>query len=174
MAKRKIVTEPDEVLHTVCKPVPAVTDRVRELLDDMVETMRDANGVGLAGPQVGIVRRVIVVETEPGTVYKLVNPVITASSGEQEGGEGCLSVPGQSGCVVRPMNVTVEALDENGEKVVIEASEFLARAFCHEIDHLDGILYTDKALYMNEPEEPEEPPKRMSPAAYRKYKREHR
>jgi len=172
MAKRKILTGEDPVLHTVCKPIPEVTDKIRELLDDMVETMRDAQGVGLAGPQVGVLRRLIVVETEPGTVYKVVNPAIVAKSGEQEGNEGCLSLPGKSGWVHRPMNVTVEGINENGEAVKIEAEGFLARAFCHEIDHLDGILYEDKAEYMNEPEEDEH--EKMSPAAYRRFKREHR
>ncbi len=176
MALRKIVTvsEDDATLRTVCAPVAEITPRIRTLLDDMVETMRAAEGVGLAGPQVGVLRRVAVVETVPGEVYKLINPKIVASSGEQEGNEGCLSVPGESGCVRRPMNVTVEALNENGEAVKIEASEFLARAFCHELDHLDGIIYTDKALYMNEREDEAEENQKMSPAAYRRYKREHK
>lgn len=175
MAKRKIVTGNDPVLRTVCRPVGAVTPRIRELMDDMVETMRDANGVGLAAPQVGILRRVIVVEVEPGQVYMLADPEITASSGEQEGNEGCLSVPGESGCVRRPMNVTVKGTGPDGNPVTVEAEGFLARAFCHEIDHLDGILYTDKALYMNEPEaeeeEKEKKPEKMSPAAFRKYRK---
>lgn len=174
MAKRKIVTGNDPALRAKCAPVAEITPKIRELLDDMLETMHDADGVGLAGPQVGVLRRVIVVETVPGEPYLLVNPVITASSGTQEGNEGCLSIPGESGWVERPLNVTVEALDLDGKPVKIEASEFLARAFCHEIDHLDGILYTDKAQYMNEPETPDEPQPRMSPAAYRRFKREHK
>ena len=168
MALRKIVTEGDEVLRTVCAPITKITPRIKTLAEDMLETMRDAEGVGLAGPQVGVPRRIIVVETEPGQVYTLINPEITASSGEQEGGEGCLSIPGQSGCVRRPMNVTVKGLDLEGNETTVEATEFLARAFCHEIDHLDGILYTDKALYMNEPEEEEE---ETEPAKYRRFRK---
>jgi len=167
MAIRKILTEGDPALRVKCAPVAAVTPGILRLLDDMVDTMREANGVGLAGPQVGVVRRVIVVETEPGTVYKLINPEIIASSGEQEGLEGCLSVPGESGCVRRPMKVTVRATDVEGKTVTIEAEEFLARAFCHEIDHLDGILYVDKALYMNEPETDEA---EKTPASYRRHR----
>ena len=172
MAKRKILTGSAPELHQVCAPVVTITPKIQELLDDMVETMRDAEGVGLAGPQVGVLRRLIVVETEPGQVYKLINPVITASSGEQEGNEGCLSLPGESGWVKRPMNVTVTGLNEKGEEVIVEATEFLARALCHEIDHLNGILYSDKADYMNEPAEKKS--EKMSPAAYRRFKREHR
>ena len=172
MAKRKILTGDAPELHTVCAPVGQITPKIRELLDDMVETMRAAEGVGLAGPQVGVLRRLIVVETEPGTVYKLINPVITAAVGEQEGNEGCLSLPGESGWVKRPLDVVVEGLNENGEAVRIEATEFLARAFCHEIDHLDGILYAQKAEYMNEPAEKKA--EKMSPAAYRRFKREHK
>ncbi len=167
MAIRKIITEGDPVLRSKCAPVAAITPGIRRLLDDMVDTMRAANGVGLAGPQVGVVRRVIVVETEPGTVYKFVNPEIIAESGEQEGPEGCLSVPGESGCVRRPKKVTVRALDPDGNEVTVEAEDFLARAFCHEIDHLDGILYVDKALYMNEPDGEES---QKSPASYRRHR----
>jgi len=167
MAIRKILTEGDPVLRKKCAPVVKITPGIRQLLDDMVETMRAAEGVGLAGPQVGVVRRVIVVETEPGTVYKLINPVIIGWSGEQEGPEGCLSVPGESGCVRRPQKVTVKALDPDGNETVIEAEDFLARAFCHEIDHLDGILYIDKALYMNEPQTDEAG---KTPASYRRHR----
>lgn len=152
MAKRKILTENDPTLRTVCHPVEKITPRILTLLDDMIETMRAADGVGLAGPQVGVLRRVVVVETEPGKPIELINPVIVEQSGEQEGNEGCLSLPGKSGCVRRPMNVTVRALDRNGQEFTVSGTALTARAFCHEIDHLDGILYTDKALYMNAPD----------------------
>ena len=145
MAKLKIRTEGDEALRKVCKPVDKITPRVLTLLDDMVETMRHADGVGLAAPQVGILRRIVVIETEPGNVLELINPKIIAFAGEQEGGEGCLSVPGKSGIVKRPMHVTVRALNRKGEEVEISGSELLARAFCHELDHLDGKLYIDIA-----------------------------
>ena len=170
MALRKIVTEGEPVLRTKCAPIANITPKIRELAGDMLETMRAAEGVGLAGPQVGVPRRIIVVETEPGQVYTLINPEITASSGEQEGNEGCLSIPGESGCVRRPMNVTVKGLGIDGNEVTVEASEFLARAFCHEIDHLDGILYKDRALYMNEPDDvPEE--EMTEPARNRRHRR---
>jgi peptide deformylase len=175
MAKRKILTDGAPELRTVCAPVRAITPRIRMLLDDMVETMRAADGVGLAGPQVGVLRRVIVTETEPGEVYMLINPEIIESSGEQEGSEGCLSVPGQSGCVRRPERVKVRALDRDGREITVEGTGLLARCLCHEIDHLNGILYTDVALYMNDPETGEEegaepePPERP----VRKYRHGH-
>ena len=133
-----------------------ITPRILTLLDDMAETMRRANGVGLAGPQVGVLRRIVVIETEPGTLYELINPVVIETSGEQTGYEGCLSLPGQCGIVTRPMNVTVEATNRNGERYRITGTELLARALCHEIDHLDGILYPDNADHMLTPEEMEE------------------
>lgn len=145
MAKLKIRTEGDEVLRKSCRPVEKITPRVLTLLDDMVETMRHADGVGLAAPQVGILRRIVVIETEPGQVIELINPKIVAFAGEQEGREGCLSVPGKAGTVKRPMHVTVRALNRKGEEIEISGSELLARAFCHEIDHLDGKLYIDIA-----------------------------
>lgn len=157
MAKRKILTENDPTLRTVCRPVENITPRILTLLDDMIETMRDADGVGLAGPQVGVLRRIVVVETEPGKPIELINPEIIDQSGEQEGNEGCLSLPGKSGCVRRPMHVTVKAMDRHGNEFTIEGSELTARAFCHEIDHLDGILYPDKAQYMNDPEDEMKP-----------------
>ena len=113
------------------------------MLDDMVETMRKANGVGLAGPQVGVLRRIAVVETEPGEVYELINPKIIAFSGEQQESEGCLSNPGLYGITKRPMSVTVRAMDRNGNTYDLTGRELLARAICHECDHLDGKLYTD-------------------------------
>ena len=132
----------------------------------MIETMRDANGVGLAAPQVGVLLRAVVIETEPGTVHELINPEIIETSGEQEGSEGCLSLPGRSGHVKRPNYVKVKALNRNGEEYVLEGTELLARAICHETDHLDGHLYIDFAEYMYEPEEEE----RVSPRL-RKYAR---
>ncbi len=153
MAKLQIRKLGDEALRKSCRPVDAITPRVLTLLDDMLETMRAANGVGLAAPQVGILRRIVVIEVEPGEVYELINPKIIAFSGEQEGQEGCLSVPGQWGIVKRPMNVTVRALNRHGETVEITGQDLLARCFCHELDHLDGTLYIDKATSMCEDEE---------------------
>lgn len=145
MAKLKIVKIGDETLRKVCRPVDEITPRITRLLDDMVETMRAADGVGLAAPQVGVLRRIVVVETEPGNVIELINPKIIARAGEQTGLEGCLSVPGKCGTVTRPMHVTVRALNRHGEEFEISGSEFTARAFCHELDHLDGKLYVDMA-----------------------------
>lgn len=156
MAKLKIVTVGDEVLRQKCREVTEITPRIITLLDDMVETMRAANGVGLAAPQVGIRRRIVVVEVEPGEVYELINPKIIAFAGEQEGLEGCLSVPGKWGIVKRPMHVTVRAMNRNGEVVDYNGSELLARCFCHEIDHLDGKLYIDCAERMLAPDEIED------------------
>ncbi len=153
MAKLQIRKVGDEVLRKVCRPVDAITPRVLTLLDDMVETMRAANGVGLAAPQVGILRRIVVVEVEPGEVYELINPKIIAYSGEQDGQEGCLSVPGQWGMVKRPMNVTVRAMNRKGETFEVTGHELLARCFCHELDHLDGTLYIDKAYAMDDDED---------------------
>ena len=148
MAKLKIVKIGDDTLRKSCRPVDKITPRVLTLLDDMVDTMRAAEGVGLAAPQVGILKRIVVIETEPGEVIELINPKIIAFSGEQTGEEGCLSVPGRSGMVTRPMHVTVRALNRHGETVDITGSELLARAFCHELDHLDGKLYIDRASEM--------------------------
>ena len=150
MAKLQIRKVGDEALRKVCRPVDAITPRVLTLLDDMVETMRAANGVGLAAPQVGILRRIVVIEVEPGEVIELINPKIIAYSGEQDGQEGCLSVPGRWGMVKRPMHVTVRALNRKGEEFEITGHELLARCFCHELDHLDGILYTSKAYEMDD------------------------
>ena len=146
MAKLKIRKLGDEALRKVCRPVDEITPRILTLLDDMVETMRDANGCGLAAPQVGVLRRVVVVEVEEGTVYELINPKIIAYSGEQEEEEGCLSVPGQWGITRRPMSVTVQALDRYGNRIQVSGSGLLARAFCHELDHLDGKLFIDNAI----------------------------
>ncbi len=152
MALRKIVTEGDPVLRKKSREVSEVNGRIRDLIDDMVETMRAAEGIGLAAPQVGVLRRVVVIEVE-GQLYELVNPVITLREGDQFEEEACLSVPGEAGRVHRPAHVRVEALDRDGKPVVFEGEELLARAFCHEIDHLDGILFTDKAEEVRSTEE---------------------
>ena len=148
MAKLKILKIGDETLRKVSRPVDNITPRVLTLLDDMVETMRAANGAGLAAPQVGVLRRIVVVETEEDGLFQLINPKIIAYSGEQETEEGCLSVPGRYGVTRRPMHVTVRYLNRKGETVDVTASGFLAKAFCHELDHLDGKLYVDCAIKM--------------------------
>ncbi len=147
MALRNIVKEGDPVLRKVCRPVGNVDDRLRGILDDMVETMREAGGVGLAAPQVGIMRRYFVCEPDPeeGPVYKMVDPEIIETEGVQQCEEGCLSLPGYLGTVERPERVVVEYTDENGERKTLEAEGFAANVICHEYDHLDGILYKDKA-----------------------------
>ena len=144
MATLRLVLENknDDTLHRVCRPVGEITPRVRQLLDDMTETMRKHNGCGLAAPQVGILRRIAVVEVEEGTVYELINPRIVAYTGEQIDREGCLSLPGKWGDTRHPMAVTVRALDRYGNEVEYRGEGLLARAFCHEIDHLDGKLFT--------------------------------
>lgn len=145
MALRNIVTEGDEILRKKCREVSDVTDRIRETMADMLETMRHHMGVGIAGPQVGIMRRIFVAEPEPGRVYYMINPVITDKSGSQIADEGCLSVPGMIGEVERPDYIKIEALDLEGNKQIYEFRDFDARVMCHEYDHLDGILYVDKA-----------------------------
>ncbi len=153
MAIINIILEGDPQLNKVSREVSEVNDRIRILLDDLVDTMREAGGVGLAAPQVGVLRRVCVVEVDEGEVYYLVNPVIVSKEGDQYGSEGCLSVPGYYGDVHRPQKVVVEALDRDGKKQRYEAEDFKARAFCHEIDHLDGIVYTSKADNLRKVEE---------------------
>ena len=145
MAKLKIVKEGDDVLRKKCRPVDEITPKIIRLLDDMAETMRDAQGVGLAAPQVGILRRIVVIEVEEGNLIELINPKIIAYAGEQDGTEGCLSVPGKWGMVKRPMHVTVRATNRYGKEFELTGSELLARAICHELDHLDGKLYIDIA-----------------------------
>ena len=145
MAKLKIVKVGDEVLRKKCRPVDVITPKTLQLLDDMAETMRQAQGVGLAAPQVGILRRIVVIEVEEGNLIELINPKIIAYAGEQTGTEGCLSVPGKWGTVTRPMHVTVRATNRHGEEFEVTGSELLARALCHELDHLDGKLYIDVA-----------------------------
>ena len=144
MALRKIVEQGDECLTKVCRPVTEFNSRLHELLDDMVETLADANGAGLAAPQVGVLRRVCIVMDEDSEEYiELNNPEIVAQSGEQTGLEGCLSVPGKWGIVTRPNVVRVRAQDRDGQWFEVEGEELTARAFCHEIEHLDGHLYTE-------------------------------
>lgn len=144
MAIRNIREMGDEVLNKKCKEVTELTERTRELIDDMFDTMYEAQGVGLAAPQVGILKRIVVIDVTGEDPILLINPVILETSGEQTGHEGCLSVPGKSGIVTRPNYVKVKAYDENMKPFIIEGTELLARAFCHEIDHLDGHLYVEK------------------------------
>lgn len=145
MAKLKIVKIGDDILRKRCRPVEEITPKTLRLLDDMAETMRAAQGVGLAAPQVGILRRIVVIEVEEGELIELINPKIIAYAGEQDGTEGCLSVPNKWGMVKRPMHVTVRAINRRGEEFEVTGSELLARALCHELDHLDGKLYVDIA-----------------------------
>jgi peptide deformylase len=147
MALREIRIQGDPILEKVCKPVDKLTDRLNTLIDDMLETMHDANGVGLAAPQVGVLRRIVVidVEDEHGP-YVLINPEITESDGEQDGEEGCLSLPGKMGEVKRPNHVICKALNRNMQEQTIEGTELLARCICHELDHLDGHMYTEKVI----------------------------
>ena len=145
MAIRKILKIGDETLRKHARPVTEVDRRTQQLLDDMAETMYAADGAGLAAPQVGILRRVVVIDVGEGLI-ELVNPEIVASEGEQHQAEGCLSVPGKRGVVARPAKVTVRALNRRGKPVEIVGEGFLATALCHEIDHLDGVLYVDKLI----------------------------
>ncbi len=142
MGLRKILTDKDPALHKVCRPVEKFDGRLHKLLDDMKETLANANGVGLAAPQVGILRRVVLVDTGD-EVLELINPSLLETSGEQEGAEGCLSVPGKYGLVKRPNYAKVRAQDRYGNWFETEGEELTARCFCHELDHLDGILYTE-------------------------------
>ena len=141
MGLRKILTDKDPALHKVCRPVEKFDTRLHQLLDDMNETLVDSGGVGLAAPQVGILRRVVVVDVGD-EIVELVNPELLETDGEQEGPEGCLSVPGQYGLVKRPYYAKVRAQDRDGNWFEAEGEELIARCFCHELDHLDGILYT--------------------------------
>ena len=150
MATRQIRLSTDEVLRKICKPVKEINQNTLTLLDDMAETMYEANGVGLAAPQVGVLKRVVTIDIGDGLV-ELINPVILEAKGSQIDYEGCLSIPGASARVDRPEYVKVEALNRNGEKIIVEGEELMAVALCHELDHLDGVLYIDKAL----PEEEE-------------------
>ena len=141
MGIRKILTDKEPSLHKVCKEVTVFDKKLHKLLDDMADTLEEANGVGLAAPQVGILRRVVVVDVGD-EILELVNPTLVETSGEQIGAEGCLSVPGRYGLVKRPNYAKVRAQDRNGEWFEAEAEELIARCFCHELDHLDGIVYT--------------------------------
>ena len=144
MAVREVREIGDPILNKTCKEVREVTERTLELIDDMFETMYETNGVGLAAPQVGILKRIVVIDTTGEDPILMINPRIIETSGEQTGYEGCLSVPGKSGMVTRPNYVKAVAYDENMEEFIIEGTELMARAICHELDHLDGHLYTEK------------------------------
>ena len=143
MALRQIRIMGDEVLTKVCRPITEVTPRITELIDDMLETMYDANGVGLAAPQVGVLRRVVVIDIGDGPIV-MINPEIIETSGSQTGDEGCLSLPGKAGQVTRPNYVKARFYDENMDCYEIEGEELLARAICHELEHLDGHMYVEK------------------------------
>ena len=148
MALRNIVKEGDEILRKKCRNVDEVNDRIRLILDDMLETMREANGVGLAAPQIGMMRNIFVADPEPGEVYYFIYPEISEKSGMQESEEGCLSVPGYTGLVERPERITIKGLDRDGKKQEYTFEGFKAIVMCHEYDHLEGVLYTDKAKEM--------------------------
>ena len=162
MALRTVLTDENPALRKVCRPYTAFNERLHQLLDDMKETLVEEDGVGLAAPQVGILRRACIVletnvpEDEEPYFIELINPKIISTDGEQSGGEGCLSFPGQYGIVRRPMRVTVQAQDRYGNEFTVEGECLTARAFCHEIDHLDGILFVDKADHMLTEEELED------------------
>lgn len=156
MAKLNIVKQGDDILRKVCRPVIEITPRITTLLDDMIETLHEADGVGLAAPQVGVLRRICIVEVEEGEIYEMINPEIIASEGEQQEMEGCLSVPGRWGITKRPEKVTVRATDRNGKEYTVSGSGLKARAFCHEIEHLDGKLFIDNAVKMLAQEEIDE------------------
>ncbi len=154
MALRQIVTIGDELLNKKCRKVEKFDEKLHELLGDMEETLRKANGVGLAAIQVGILRRVAIIDIGEGLI-ELINPEIIETSGEQDGQEGCLSVPGKWGDVIRPNYVKVRAQDRNGKEFEVEGEELLARALCHEIEHLDGHLFIEKARNITEGEKEE-------------------
>ena len=153
MAILNIVKEGDETLHKVCRPVEAITPRILRLLDDMLDTLHKANGVGLAAPQVGVLRRLCIVEAEEGEVFEMINPEIIDRRGTQQEIEGCLSIPDQWGYTVRPAWVKIRAMNRRGEIYEAEGEDLLARAFCHELDHLEGKLFTDEAVRMLTEEE---------------------
>lgn len=153
MAKLKIVKFGDPMLRKISRPVTEITPRICTLIDDMIDTMRDAGGCGLAAVQVGVLRRIAVIEVEEGKVYELINPKIISFAGEQQDNEGCLSNPGNYGITKRPKAVTVRATDRNGNEYEITGTDLLARAICHECDHLDGKLYTDVQIRPLRPDE---------------------
>lgn len=144
MALRNVRLDGDEILRKKSREVEKIDDRILTILDDMVDTMYDRDGVGLAAPQIGILKRLVVIDVDDENLYKMINPKIIKSSGEAIDEEGCLSVPDRRGEVVRPTKVTVEYTDENGKLKVLEGEGLLARCICHELDHLDGILFIDK------------------------------
>ncbi len=146
MAILNIIKEGDPTLRKISRPVTEITPRILTLLDDMTETMHAANGCGLAAVQVGVLRRVVVIEVEEGEVIELINPRIVAKAGEQQETEGCLSLPDKWGVTKRPAAVTVRALNRKGEQIEVRGTELLARALCHELDHLDGHLFTDRMV----------------------------
>jgi peptide deformylase len=150
MAYLNILKEGDPTLRKVSRPVTEITPRIHQLLDDMTDTMRRADGCGLAAVQVGVLRRVVVIEVEEGNVLELINPRIVAYSGEQQESEGCLSLPGKRATTKRPAAVIVRALNRDGEEVEYRGDGLLARAFCHELDHLDGKLFVDKGTRVGE------------------------
>ena len=144
MALRNIRIDGDDILRKKCRPITEMTPKIQELIDDMLETMYEAEGVGLAAPQVGILKRLVVIDVGEGPIV-LINPEIVEKSDEQTGMEGCLSLPGKAGEVTRPNHVVCKAYNEDMEEITVEGEELLARAICHELDHLDGILYKDLA-----------------------------
>ena len=155
MAILNIRKEGDPILRRRSREVDVITPRITTLVEDMVDTLHKADGCGLAAPQVGVLKRVVIIETEPGIIYKMINPEITASSGSQNEAEGCLSIPGKWGITERPAKVTVRATGLDGRTFELTGEGLLARAICHELDHLDGKLFTDCAIRMLDPDEVE-------------------
>lgn len=155
MAKLQIVKEGDPILRKKSRPITVIDDRIKELAADMLETMRSVNGCGLAAVQVGKLRRLVIVEVEQNKPYILINPEIIKREGKQQEAEGCLSIPGRWGITDRPMTVTVRATGLDGKEFTVTGTDLAARAFCHEIDHLDGILFTDNVIRMLDPDEVE-------------------
>jgi len=145
MALRNLRFNSDEILRKKCREVTEINDKIRTILNDMLDTMYENDGVGLAAPQIGILRRLVVIDIGDGNVYKMINPKIISSSGAVIDEEGCLSVPRKKGDVIRPTNVTAVYTDENGKEKTLEGKDILARCICHELDHLDGILFIDRA-----------------------------
>jgi len=143
MAIRNIRKLGDDILRKKCRPVEVIDERIITLIDDMVETMKNADGAGLAAPQVGVLKRVVVIDVE-GVLYELINPEFVSQEGSVTAVEGCLSFPGKYGTVTRPARVKVKALDRNGNEITVQGEGMLAKALCHELDHLDGIMYVDK------------------------------
>lgn len=155
MAKLNIVKEGDPILRKKSRPITVIDDRIKQLAADMLETMRAADGCGLAAVQVGKLRRLVIVEVEQNKPFVLINPEIIKREGKQQEAEGCLSIPGKWGITDRPMTVTVRATNLDGKEFTVTGTDLAARAFCHEIDHLDGILFTDKVVRMLDPDEVE-------------------